>query len=115
MLVGFELLLYWQHRLLHALPFLWRLHRTHHIDRHLDVTTGGRFHPFEMMLSMTLKMLAVLALGAPAAAVLLFEIILNAASLFSHGNLRLPERLDHNLRRVIVTPDRKSTRLNSSH
>lgn len=97
-------LLYGQHRLLHAVPLLWRLHRTHHIDRHLDVTTGGRFHPLEMMLSMMMKMLVVFALGAPAAAVLLFEVILNAAALFTHGNLRLPPALDAGLRRVMVTP-----------
>lgn len=94
-----------QHRLFHAVPLLWRLHRVHHADTEFDVTTGLRFHPVEILLSMLIKVAVVVALGVPAVAVLLFEVLLNAASMFSHGNVRLPPRLDDALRRVIVTPD----------
>lgn len=103
-IVVLDLVLYAQHRLLHRLPPLWRLHRAHHMDRDLDITSGGRFHPFEMVLSMLIKALAVVALGAPVLAVILFEILLNGGSLFSHANLRLPDRLDRILRWAIVTP-----------
>ena len=84
---------------------LWRLHRMHHTDTEFDVTTGLRFHPIEIALSMVIKIAIVVALGAPALAVLVFEVLLNAASMFSHGNVRLPAWLDAALRRVIVTPD----------
>ena len=103
--LALDLLIYWQHRLFHAIPLFWRLHRMHHSDIEFDATTGVRFHPVEILLSLLIKMGAVLALGAPAVAVILFEIALNATSLFNHANLRLPERVDRVLRRLIVTPD----------
>ncbi|MGH8442419.1 MAG: sterol desaturase family protein [Nevskiaceae bacterium] len=97
--------IYWQHRLFHAIPLFWRLHRMHHSDVEFDATTGVRFHPVEILLSMLIKMGAVLALGAPAVAVIAFEIALNATSLFNHANLRLPRVLDRALRAALVTPD----------
>ena len=100
-----DLVIYLQHVLFHAVPALWRLHRVHHADLEFDVTTGVRFHPVEIVLSMLIKLGAVAALGAPAAGVLLFEVLLNASSMFEHGNVRLPERLDRALRWVVVTPE----------
>lgn len=100
-----DLLIYLQHRIFHAVPWLWRLHRMHHADLEFDVTTGLRFHPIEILLSMTLKLVAVTLLGAPALAVLLFEVLLNATAMFNHGNVRLPKRLDRWLRLILVTPD----------
>ncbi len=100
-----DLAIYWQHRIFHRLPALWRLHRVHHADPELDTTTGVRFHPGEYLLSMLWKAAVVLALGAGAGAVLTFELLLNALALFNHANLRLPARVDRLLRRVIVTPD----------
>jgi len=104
-IIALDLSLYLQHRLFHAVPLLWRLHRTHHADPDLDVTTALRFHPLEIALSMLLKLAAITALGAPPAAVLIFEILLNAAAMFNHANLNLPLPLDRALRRIIVTPD----------
>jgi sterol desaturase/sphingolipid hydroxylase (fatty acid hydroxylase superfamily) len=100
-----DLAIYLQHVLFHAVPALWRLHRVHHADLDFDVTTGLRFHPVEIILSMVLKLMVVVALGAPALAVLLFEVLLNATSIFNHANLRLPSWLDRVLRLVLVTPD----------
>lgn len=100
-----DLLIYGQHRLFHALPVLWRLHRMHHTDMELDVTSGLRFHPIEIILSLILKIAAVCALGAPPVAVLFFEIVLNATSMFNHSNLALPLKLDSALRLFLVTPD----------
>jgi len=100
-----DAVIYFQHRLFHAIPWLWRLHRMHHADLEFDVTTGLRFHPIEIMLSMTIKLIVVLALGAPVLAVVIFEILLNATSIFNHGNVRLPLRLDKYLRLFVVTPD----------
>lgn len=94
-----------QHLLSHKIPVLWRLHRVHHADRDIDVSTGIRFHPGEIALSMLFKIGLVYALGAPALAVITFEAVLNGASMFNHGNLRLPPRVDRALRQVIVTPD----------
>ena len=94
-----------QHVLFHAVPVLWRLHRMHHADQDFDVTTGLRFHPLEILLSMVIKAGVILMLGVPAAAVLIFEILLNATSMFSHGNVRLPAQLDRWLRWLVVTPD----------
>ncbi|MBW8271099.1 sterol desaturase family protein [Caldovatus aquaticus] len=99
-----DLAIYLQHRVFHAVPALWRLHRVHHADPELDATTGLRFHPIEILLSMAIKIAVVSALGAPAVAVLLFEVLLNAGALFSHANLALPGRLDAALRLVLVTP-----------
>lgn len=100
-----DLAIYLQHVLFHAVPALWRLHRVHHADLELDVTTGIRFHPIEILLSMGIKLGVVAALGMPAVSVLIFEVVLNATSMFSHGNVRLPHRLDRILRWVVVTPD----------
>ena len=100
-----DLAIYLQHVLFHAVPGLWRLHRMHHADLEFDVTTGLRFHPVEIVLSMVIKLAAVAALGAPAVAVLLFELLLNATALFNHANIRLPSGLDRVLRWVVVTPD----------
>lgn len=103
--ISLDLLIYWQHRLSHALPWLWRLHRVHHTDRSLDVSSGTRFHPLEILLSMLLKIAAVLALGAAPVAVLLFEIVLSSFALLTHSNIAIPGRFERALRRVFVTPD----------
>lgn len=100
-----DLAIYFQHRIFHAVPWLWRLHRMHHADLEFDVTTGLRFHPFEILLSMAIKMAVVVVIGAPALAVVVFEVLLNATSLFNHGNVRLPQRVDRWLRLLLVTPD----------
>jgi len=89
----------------HAVPMLWRLHRVHHADLGFDVTTGVRFHPIEIFLSMGIKLAAVAVLGVPGIAVLIFEVLLNATSMFNHGNVRLPSNLDRVLRWIVVTPD----------
>jgi sterol desaturase/sphingolipid hydroxylase (fatty acid hydroxylase superfamily) len=104
-LILLDLAIYLQHALLHAVPVLWRLHRMHHADLEIDVTTGARFHPLEILLSMAIKLGVVAALGAPAVAVLVFEVLLNATSMFNHGNVNLPQRLDRVLRWLVVTPD----------
>ena len=100
-----DLLIYLQHVMFHAVPALWRLHRVHHADLDIDVTTGARFHPVEILLSMGIKLAAVVLLGAPAVAVLLFEVALNATAMFNHANATLPPRLDGLLRLLVVTPD----------
>ena len=97
--------IYLQHVLFHVMPLLWRFHRVHHSDRDFDVTTGVRFHPGEVLLSVLYKMAVVAVLGLPAAAVLAFEILLNATSLFNHGNVFLPVGMDRVLRGFLVTPD----------
>ena len=100
-----DLAIFMQHVLFHAVPALWRLHRMHHTDTEFDVTTGARFHPIEIVLSMAIKLGVVAALGAPAPAVLIFEVLLNATSMFNHGNVRMAVRLEHALRWVMVTPE----------
>ncbi|MDP2297931.1 MAG: sterol desaturase family protein, partial [Pseudolabrys sp.] len=100
-----DLAIYLQHVLFHAVPALWRLHRMHHADLEFDVTTGLRFHPIEILLSMVIKFTVVAALGAPAAAVLIFEVLLNATSMFNHSNVRIPLGFDRILRWLVVTPD----------
>lgn len=104
-LLVLDLVIYLQHVLFHAVPALWRLHAVHHADTGFDVTTALRFHPLEILLSMAVKLAAVAALGPPAAAVLVFEVLLNATAMFNHGNLRLPAAVDRILRQVVVTPD----------
>lgn len=94
-----------QHVLHHAIPVLWRLHMVHHADLDFDMTTGLRFHPIEIIVSMAIKLSAVAALGAPPLAVLIFEVALNATSMFNHSNIRLPENVDRVLRLILVTPD----------
>lgn len=100
-----DFLVYLQHVATHKIPVLWRLHRVHHADRDIDATTGVRFHPVEIVLSMAYKLLCIVLLGPAALAVFLFEVVLNAAALFNHANLRLPLAVDRSLRRMIVTPD----------
>jgi sterol desaturase/sphingolipid hydroxylase (fatty acid hydroxylase superfamily) len=100
-----DLAIWAQHVAFHFIPPLWRLHRMHHADLDYDVTTGARFHPVEIVLSMLIKLAVIVALGAPAMAVLVFEVLLNATAMFNHGNVRLPARLDAVLRWVVVTPD----------
>ena len=100
-----DLAIYLQHVLFHAAPALWRLHRMHHADLEIDVSTGLRFHPIEILLSMLIKFAVVAALGAPALSVLIFEVVLNATSMFNHGNVRIPLGIDRVLRWLVVTPD----------
>jgi sterol desaturase/sphingolipid hydroxylase (fatty acid hydroxylase superfamily) len=97
--------IYLQHVMLHAVPLFWRLHRVHHADLDFDVTTGTRFHPLEILLSMLIKFSVIVLLGPPLVAVVVFEVLLNATSMFNHSNVRLPVPVDALLRRVIVTPD----------
>tara|TARA_B100000315_G_scaffold250997_1_gene284897 strand:- start:8478 stop:9320 length:843 start_codon:yes stop_codon:yes gene_type:complete len=100
-----DLVIYLQHVMVHAIPILWRLHRMHHADLDFDVTTGLRFHPIEILLSMAIKLAVIFALGPPAVAVLIFEILLNGTAMFNHGNVRLPLGFDRLLRWIVVTPD----------
>jgi len=104
-LIAFDFFLYVQHVLLHKIPSLWCLHRVHHIDQDVDVTTGLRLHPFEVALSTLVRILVVLVLGAPAVAVMLFEVTLNSVTMFNHGNISISPFLDRWLRWIIVTPD----------
>ena len=104
-LLVLDMTIYWQHRLMHVVPWLWRLHRVHHTDVALDVTSGLRFHPLEILFSLAVKAAVVLALGAPAMAVLVFEVLLSSFSLFTHTNLAIPVPVDRVLRWLVVTPD----------
>ncbi len=104
-LLALDLAIYLQHVMFHAVPAFWRLHRMHHADLEFDVTTGLRFHPLEILLSMAIKLAVVAALGPPAVAVLVFEVLLNATSMFNHANVRIPLGLDRRLRWLVVTPD----------
>ena len=103
--VVLDLAIYCQHVIFHAVPALWRLHMVHHADLDFDLTTGVRFHPFEVVLSMVIKMAVVAALGAAPLAVILFELLLSATSIFNHGNIALPRAFDRLLRLIVVTPD----------
>lgn len=103
--LALDLAVYLQHVLFHAVPALWRVHRMHHSDVEFDVTTGVRFHPLEIGISFGFKLAAVMALGAPPMAVLIFEVLLNGTSMFNHGNVRMPAVLDRMLRWIVVTPD----------
>jgi sterol desaturase/sphingolipid hydroxylase (fatty acid hydroxylase superfamily) len=103
--LALDLAIYLQHVLFHAVPALWRVHRMHHADLEFDVTTGARFHPIEILLSMGIKLGVVAALGTPALGVLIFEVLLNATSMFNHSNVRMPASLDRVLRWIVVTPD----------
>ena len=104
-LVILDLVIYLQHVLMHSLPLLWRIHRVHHTDADFDVTTGSRFHPLEILISMLIKFAAIILIGPPVLAVLIFEVVLNAMSMFNHGNVRLPKPVDSVLRCFLVTPD----------
>ncbi len=99
-----DLAIYAQHAVFHAVPWLWRFHRVHHADEHLDASTGVRFHPGEAILSLAWKAAVILALGASASAVFAFELLLNLSSLFNHGNVALPRRLEPLARWLLVTP-----------
>jgi len=103
--VTLDLAIYAQHRLMHRIGTLWRLHRVHHTDMALDVSSGVRFHPVEILLSMGIKIAVVLLLGAPPLAVLAFEIVLSSFALLTHANVDLPVELDRRLRWIFVTPD----------
>lgn len=100
-----DLAIYFQHVVFHFVPMLWRFHRVHHADMEFDVTTAMRFHPLELLISMAIKGLVICLIGPPMIAIMIFEVLLNASSLFTHANIRLPARLDQLLRVAIVTPD----------
>jgi len=100
-----DFMIYLQHVLFHVIPFFWRFHKVHHTDLDFDATTGVRFHPVEIIVSMGIKIAVVVFLGIPALAVLVFEILLNAGSMFTHSNIKLPISLDRVIRFLIVTPD----------
>lgn len=100
-----DLVVYLQHIMFHAVPIFWRLHMMHHADLDYDVTTGLRFHPIEIIISMIIKMTAIAALGPSVITVIIFEIILNGTAMFNHGNIKLPINVDKYLRLLIVTPD----------
>ncbi len=104
-IIAMDFIIYLQHVTVHAIPALWRLHRVHHADLDYDVTTGARFHPLEIILSMVIKFATIILLGAPVVAVIIFEVILNATAMFNHGNLKIPKKLDRILRWFLVTPD----------
>ncbi len=104
-IVVLDFMIWLQHVIVHAIPVFWRLHRVHHADRDYDTTTGLRFHPVEILLSMVIKFVVIIALGPPVVAVILFEVILNGMAMFNHGNVRLPLPLDRVLRILFVTPD----------
>lgn len=104
-MVVLDFAIWLQHFVFHHVPWLWRIHGMHHTDLHVDVTTGVRFHPLEILLSMIFKFAVIALIGAPAVAVLLFEIVLNTVAMFNHANIRLPQWLDSGLRLLIVTPD----------
>ena len=103
--VVLDLVVYFQHVLMHAVPILWRLHMVHHSDLDIDVTTGVRFHPIEIALSMFIKIGAVILIGVSPTAVLIFEVMLNATSMFNHSNVCIPVQVDRMLRWIVVTPD----------
>jgi sterol desaturase/sphingolipid hydroxylase (fatty acid hydroxylase superfamily) len=104
-IVLLDLIIYFQHRMFHRVPLFWRLHRMHHTDLDLDVSSGTRFHPLEIMVSIMIKLAAVLLLGSSPLSVLLFEAVLNSTSMFNHTNVRIPVKIDRWLRLVLVTPD----------
>lgn len=100
-----DIIIYFQHRLFHKVPLLWRLHSMHHSDLDFDVTTAIRFHPIEIMFSLCIKIAAILLFGVPVLAVIIFEVLLNISAMFNHSNIALPKKLDTLLRYLIVTPD----------
>lgn len=103
--LALDFIIYWQHQVFHAVPILWRFHMMHHSDLDLDVTSGVRFHPIEIVISMLVKAAAVLTLGVAPLAVVIFEVVLNGTSLFNHSNVNIPLSLDRILRWFVVTPD----------
>ncbi len=103
--IAMDFVIWLQHVMVHAVPALWRLHQVHHADLDYDLTTGARFHPIEIALSMLIKFATITVLGPPVLAVVIFEVLLNATAMFNHGNIRLPAGLDRVLRWFVVTPD----------
>ena len=103
--IAMDFTIWLQHVMVHAVPMFWRFHRVHHADPDYDVTTGARFHPVEIVLSMLIKFATIVVLGAPVVAVVIFEVMLNATAMFNHGNIHLPAALDRWLRHIVVTPD----------
>ena len=103
--IAMDFVIWLQHVMVHAVPLLWRLHQVHHADPDYDLTTGARFHPFEIALSMLIKFATITVLGPPVLAVVIFEVMLNATAMFNHGNIRLPAAVDGVLRCILVTPD----------
>jgi sterol desaturase/sphingolipid hydroxylase (fatty acid hydroxylase superfamily) len=103
--IAMDFVIWLQHVMVHAVPLLWRLHRVHHADLDYDLTTGARFHPLEIILSMLIKFATISVLGPPVVAVVIFEVLLNATAMFNHGNIRLPAAVDRALRWFVVTPD----------
>ena len=103
--IAMDFVIWLQHVMVHAVPALWRLHRVHHADLDYDVTTGTRFHPIEIVLSMLIKFATIAVLGPSVVAVVIFEVLLNASSMFNHGNIKLPPKVDRVLRWFLVTPD----------
>ena len=102
-IVFLDMLIYWQHVIFHKVPLFWRIHRMHHADMDIDVSTGSRFHPIEIILSMLIKFLAIVLLGIPVLAIIVFEVILNLTAMFNHSNVRIPFGLDAFIRKFIVT------------
>lgn len=98
-----DMIIYWQHRLFHTVPLLWRFHKMHHADSHVDTTTGLRFHPVEIAISLGVKAAAVALLGIPAVAIVIFEVALNGFALFNHANIRLSQKWDDRVGRVLIT------------
>ena len=98
-----DMLIYWQHRLFHTVPMLWRFHKMHHADSHVDTTTGLRFHPVEIAMSLGIKAGAVVILGVPAIAIVIFEVALNGFALFNHANIRLPQKWDDRIGLLLIT------------
>lgn len=104
-IIVLDMLIYWQHVATHHIPILWGLHKVHHADRDIDVTTGVRFHPFEIILSMLYKFICIVVLGPQVIGVFIFEVLLNACAMFNHANIKLPYRFDKLIRQILVTPD----------
>ncbi|MEH6449728.1 MAG: sterol desaturase family protein [Oleispira sp.] len=104
-LILFDFIIYWQHRIFHKIPILWRLHKVHHSDKAFDVSTGIRFHPLEILVSIAIKFSVVWVFGLPAESIIVFEVMLNALALFNHSNVKIPLAIDYYLRMLVVTPD----------
>lgn len=104
-ILALDFIIYWQHRIFHVVPLFWRFHMMHHSDLDLDVTSGVRFHPMEIVLSLAVKVMAIMVVGASPIAVMIFEVVLNATSLFNHGNVLIPQHVERLLRWMVVTPD----------
>lgn len=104
-IIAMDFFIYLQHVMFHAVPAFWRVHRMHHADLDIDVTTGIRFHPVEIILSMLIKFAVIVIIGPPVVSVIMFEVVLNATSMFNHANLYIPRNIDKVMRWFMVTPD----------